>query len=146
MRTPNSAVRQALMAALLIISTSCSIMCNQKPSLRDTRWVAEYQEFVADAGNATVTLTLTFPSGKDFTMAQDFVMPPYPAMYMNPDGTVDMNPGHSSHFDESGTYRYDGRTLKLTFSDGTKMELTLRKDSFAGKNRYGQEVVFKKES
>ena len=96
-----------------ILCTSATAMC-KKPNLKNTRWSSEYMEFVADAGNATVTITLDFVSAKEFEMKTVSVMPSYPASYVNPDGTIDRLPGFSREYTVKGTYSVNKNVVKLT--------------------------------
>ena len=103
-------------AAVLALFPSCSIM--KKCSLKDTAWIGEYQMFVADVGTQTSTVDLRFVSSKEFEMTTRSEMPPHPAMYMNPDGTVDTLPGFTSEWEERGTYTIKNNTVTLTVTDG----------------------------
>lgn len=116
--------RILLFLTALTLCASCSVMCiNKKPNLNNTRWTCRFQEFVADAGNETVTFTLSFVSAKEYVLETEYYLPPYPAMRMNPDGTVDMMPGHHSQHAEKGTYSIKGNTVTLKDEDGLKRTL-----------------------
>lgn len=134
----------AALAALLVCSVSCSILCKKKASLQDTEWKAQHDEFVADVGTANLVFTLAFPSAKDFTLTEEFIMPAHPATYVNPDGTIDRIPGSRSESVSSGTYRYDGKTLTLTQSDGATTVFKREGDTFVGNSFYGLPLVFTK--
>ena len=144
MRTLSAAARLSMMAAALFLLSSCSVMCHKKTTLRDTQWIAGYNEFVADVGTADVVLTLQFTSGKDFTLTEEFVMPSHPATYVNPDGSVDKIPGHTSRSSSSGTYRDAVKTIVLTRQDSPRMVLVRQGDTFVGEDRYGHTLVFRK--
>lgn len=112
----------SLLAAILVL-TSCSVMCIKNPSLKNTVWTAESHMFVADAGTETTTYTLTFSFGNRYNLVTKSVLPPYPAMYMNPDGSVNVEPGFSSESTESGTYSFKKGVLTLKPSEGQPKEL-----------------------
>ena len=108
-----------------IICTSCSVMCTNRNNLKKSFWTSEYHEFVADVGNETVTATLEFTSSKDFVFTEKAVMPPYPAMYMNSDGSVDTMPGYSREYSYKGTYSVKKGTVTLTTESGEVKTLQL---------------------
>ena len=119
-------------------------MCAKKPHFKNTRWKAEYQLFVADAGYETHTETLVFTSDKAYRKESAWELPPYPAMYMNADGTVDTMPGHSSHFTEEGTYSYQKGKLTLKSDDGSEMVLDYHGNTLEGEIYGCIQVVFKR--
>lgn len=131
--------------AALILLTSCSVMCNKKSSLKKTRWTCEYQEFIADAGNETVTVTLEFVSAKDYVMVVNRHLPPYPAMYMNADGTVDTMPGHDSEYTVKGTYVSNNNVITLTPEDGAPKTLLLEQGKLLSKDISYQPLTFSRE-
>ena len=120
-----------LLAAILVF-TSCSVMCIKQPVLRNTVWTAEGRMFVADVGTETTTYTLTFLSGKDYSLVTKRVLPPHPAMYMNSDGGVDTLPGRSSESTETGTYSFKKGILTLSSPEGGAKELLYTNGAFAG--------------
>ena len=107
--------------AMVLVFASCSVM--KKNTFKETVWTGEYRMFVADAGYETTTIQLSFLTGKSFTMAFKSTLPPHPSMYMNPDGTVDTQPGFSREYEQSGTYTIGDKVLSLQMDDGTSMEL-----------------------
>ena len=131
-----------LLACLATVFASCSVMSARKPLLKHKTWVAQYDEFVADVGTSTVTVTLHFPSRTAFVMTTEFVTPPHPAMYMNPDGSVDTLPGFSNLFEEKGSYTYSKGLLTLNREKGTPLKLEWRDGSFVGKDYFGRDLVF----
>ena len=131
----------AVTAALLCLA--CSVM-NKKPNLKSTVWKCEYQEFVADAGNESVTVTLNFVSDKDYVLEYRAVMPSYPAMYMNPDGTVDKMPGYSREYSTKGTYSIDQGIVTLTDKEGSKT-LRMVSDNLESDDLFYQHLVFSRE-
>ena len=120
----------SLLAAILVF-TSCSVMCIKKPALTNTVWTAESHMFVADAGTETTTCTLTFHPGKQYTLVTERVLPPHPAMYMNPDGQADIVPGYASEYTEKGTYSYKKGVLVLTSSEGDTKKLIYLDGAFS---------------
>ncbi len=100
-------------AALILMS-----MDAKKPKLKGTVWKSVEKEFVADAGTMTTTMTLEFTSAKEVTVTTTSVMPPHPAMRMNPDGTVPTNPGWESSDSKKGTYNFKRGMLTLVLEDG----------------------------
>ena len=126
----------------LLISSSLSAM-SKNPVLKNTKWTAVQEEFVADAGTMTITYTLEFISDKEVRVHEKSVLPPYPAMYMNPDGTVDTMPGHSSERSETGTYSYRRGKLTITTEKGVKQEYTYKTDgTFVREEPWGALVVY----
>lgn len=110
-----------LLAASLLLS-SCSVMCN-KPNFKNTVWMAEARMFVADVGTQTTTYTLTLNPGNRYSLVTNSVLPPHPAMYMNPDGSVDTLPGFTSENTENGTYSFKKGILTLKSEEGETKEL-----------------------
>lgn len=121
-------------------------MCNRKIDLRGSVWTSTYDVFVADAGNETFTHTLSFPVEGKFTMETKSVLPPHPAMYRNPDGTVDVIPGHSSQYSESGTYTFSKGVLVLQYESGRRQELNYDGGgAFVGRGFFGaEECIFRR--
>ncbi|MBP5336143.1 MAG: hypothetical protein J6Y63_01360 [Bacteroidales bacterium] len=116
---------------------------SKNPVLKNTKWTAVQEEFVADAGTMTITYTLEFISDKEVRVHEKSYLPPYPAIYMNPDGTIDTMPGHSSETSETGTYSYRRGKLTITTKDGQKQEYTYRIDgTFVRELPWGELVVF----
>ena len=100
-------------------------MCTNRNNLKKSVWTSEYYEYVADVGNETVTATLEFVSSKEFIFTEKAVMPPYPAMYMNSDGTVDTMPGYTREYSFKGTYSVKKGTVTLTTESGEVKTLQL---------------------
>ena len=107
--------------AMVLVFASCSVM--KKNAFKDTVWTGEYRMFVADAGYETTTVQLSFITGKDFILTSRSTLPPHPAMYMNPDGRVDVQPGFSREYEQRGTYTILGKTISLNADDGSTTEL-----------------------
>ena len=108
----------SLVILLVIFCTSCSVMCTRQNKLKNTRWTCDYQEFVADVGNESVTVTLRFVSDREYVLETVGVTPSHPAMYMNPDGTVDTLPGHTWQYTSQGTYTVKKNEIVLTDKEG----------------------------
>ena len=100
-------------------------------------WISEHDMFVADVGTEKITMTLSFPTGKEFKMETRSEMPSHPATYMNPDGQVDIIPGRTTEFVRTGTYTRKKGKVVLQETDGPVQELllegnVLRADGFFG--------------
>lgn len=109
--------------SIAILCVSCSVMCKKKNNFKKTSWECVTEEFVADAGTMTITTSLKFISAKDFILETLMYMPAHPSMYMNADGTVDINPESSSSWSEKGTYTVKDNVITLTKEDGGKSKL-----------------------
>ena len=131
-----------VLAVLLLSSSSFSAMC-KNPVLKNTRWKAVREMFVADAGTMTITHTLEFGRGKDVVLKEESFLPSHPAMYMNPDGTVDRIPASSSERSETGTYRFRRGILAIMTEDGHTQEYRLQPDgTFVREEPWGDTLVF----
>lgn len=116
-------------------------MC-KNPVLKGTKWAAVEEMFVADAGTMTITQTLEFTSAKDVLIKESTYLPSHPAMYMNPDGTVDRIPASSSEREVVGTYKFRRDVLTVTLEDGTVIEFTYMGDTFVGRAFPGRKGLF----
>lgn len=112
-------------AALILMS-----MDTKKPKLKGTVWKSIEKEFVADAGNMTITQTLEFTSGKEVTVTTNRVMPPHHAMRKNPDGTVSTIPGWESSDSKKGTYKFKSNMLTITLENGHNLHFFYRDEKF----------------
>lgn len=108
---------QHTLVLIVLCFTSFTAMC-KNPVLKNTSWVAVQEMFVADVGTMTITHTLEFVSDKDVVIREVTVMPSHPAMYVNPDGTIDTIQGWTNEREEKGTYSYKKGILTLTEEDG----------------------------
>ena len=72
---------------------------------------------------AVSTVTLDFDAANGFTLEEKSVMPSHPAMYVNPDGTIDTIPGFAREYTRRGTFEVKGNDLILTTEDGTVHKL-----------------------
>ena len=88
--------------------------------LAGTQWQFVEKIFVADAGTMTITYTLSFTSDKEVTLTVENHMPSYPAMYVNPDGTIDRIPGSHSVTEKKGTWSLRRKILTITLEDGSR--------------------------
>ena len=135
----------ALLVCLLML-TSLPAYC-RKPVLKKTRWTALQEMFVADAGTMTITYTLDFISKKEVLIKEESYLPAHPAMYMNPDGTVDRIPARSSESEEAGTYRVKRGILTITTEDGRRQDYTIREDgTITRQEPYGETLIFQKQA
>ena len=136
----------ALLVCLLML-TSLPAFCCRKPVLKKTRWTAVQEMFVADAGTMTITYTLDFISKKEVRIKEESFLPAHPAMYMNPDGTVDRIPARSSESEEAGTYRVRRGILTITTEDGRRQDYTIREDgTITRQEPYGETLIFQKQA
>ena len=113
---------------LIVMSLSCFTALGKKPVLKNTTWTAHQEMFVADAGTMTITYTLEFVSAKEVKIKEVSVMPSHPAMYMNPDGTVDRIPGWTNEREEAGTYLFKKGILNVRLEDGRERVYFLQPD------------------
>ena len=128
---------------VLFVGSSFSAM-GRNPVLKGSTWTAVQEMFVADAGTMTITHTLEFVSGKEVRIHEESYLPSHPAMYMNPDGTVDRIPASSSERSEAGTYSYRRGKLLITTEDGVLTEYTFRNGTFTRELPWGETLVFEK--
>lgn len=129
--------------AVMTLLFSCAMQA-KKPDLKNTRWVCVQKTFVADAGTMTETYTLEFTSDKSCVWKASWKMPAHPAMYMNPDGTVDTIPASSSEWVSQATWRFDGKQVILLMEDGSTKEFRYEDDRLIGPERPDGEMVFER--
>ena len=108
---------QHALVLIVLCFTSFTAMC-KNPVLKNTKWSAEQKMFIADVGTMTTTITLEFVSGRDVVIREHSVTPSHPAMYVNPDGSVDTLPGWTSEREEKGTYSFKRGKLTVTDEGG----------------------------
>ena len=131
-----------LVLAALFIGGAFPAM-GKKPVLKNSTWKAVQEEFVADAGTMTITHTLEFTSAKDVLVKEETHMPSHPAMYMNPDGTVDRIPGWSSENSQAGTYTFRRGILTVMLEDGSRKDYTFRDNgTFTREEPWGAVLEF----
>lgn len=138
----NSLLHVFVLSVLFISPTF--IAMGKNPVLKNSKWKAVQEEFVADAGTMTITYTLEFLSGKEVRVYEESYLPAHPAMYMNPDGTVDRMPARSSEHSESGTYTYRRGVLTITTEDGHRAVYLYQDDGgfFTRELPWGETLVF----
>ena len=139
----NNRLLHVFVLIVLFFCSTQSVMC-KNPVLKNSKWTAVLKEFVADAGTMTITHTLEFTSAKEVRISEKTNMPSYPAMYMNPDGTVDTIPGWSSEKSETGTYKLRrGKLTIITTEDGLPQEYTVMPDgTLVRELPWGETLVF----
>ena len=142
----NTRKRLPVLLVCLLMLISLPALCCRKPALKKTQWKAVQEMFVADAGTMTLTYTLDFISSKEVRIKEESYLPAHPAMYMNPDGTVDRIPAHSSESEEAGTYRVRRGTLTITTEDGLRQDYTILKDgTITREDPLGGTLIFQKQ-
>ena len=109
---------QHALVLIVLCFSSFTAMC-KNPVLKNTSWVAVQEMFVADVGTMTITHTLEFVSDKDVVIREVTVMPSHPAMYVNPDGTIDTIQGWTNEREEKGTYSYKRGILTILVEDSS---------------------------
>ena len=132
--------------AIALFFTSGCAMEAKKPVLKNTKWVCVKEIFVADAGMSTETYTLEFTSAKECTYTMSWYLPAYPAMYMNPDGTIDTIPASRSEHVSKGTWTYNRGKLTVTVEDGETKVYNYKEDRIVDTAPHldGSEMVFEK--
>lgn len=141
MKTPSHHFAAILALAALLFIPSIRMQA-KKPVFKNTKWVCIQEQFVADAGTMTETHTLEFTSAKDCLLKVRWVLPAHPAMYRNPDGTVDIIPGSSSEYEQAATYRYRSGKLTLQMEDGSTKEYLYRDGQLTDRSLVGEGRVF----
>lgn len=138
----NSLLHVFVLSVLFISSTF--IAMGKNPVLKNSKWKAVQEEFVADAGTMTITYTLEFLSGKEVRVHEESYLPAHAAMYMNPDGTVDRMPARSWENTETGTYTFRRGVLTITTEDGQQTEYQYEADGgfFSRKLPWGVTLAF----
>ena len=134
----------SLTVAAAFLIPSCSMIQAKKPVLKNTRWVCVQKMFVADAGTMTETFTLDFTSDKECVWKDAWVLPAHPAMYVNPDGTVDTVPARGSETVLRAEWRFHRNRLTLQFEDGSSKVFLYSDGHFTGPGPFGDALVFEK--
>ena len=137
----------AIIGAIALLFTSCSVMEAKKPTLKNSKWVCEKKMFVADVGTGTETYTLQFTSGKECLYIMSWYLPAHPSMYKNPDGTIDTNPARSSETIHKCTWEFRKGMLTLTYEDGKHKVFYYKDNTFVTQDPFieGGEMVFEKQ-
>jgi len=131
-------------AIALFFTTNCSMEA-KKPVLKNTKWVCVKEMFVADVGTSTETYTLEFTSAKECTYTMSWYTPAHPAMYVNPDGTIDTYPARSSEQVSKGTWTYKRGKLTVTLEDGSAKVFTYKDGKLFGEPYFdGSDMAFEK--
>lgn len=135
----------SFLGAIALFFTSCASMDAKKPVLKNTRWVCVKEMFVADVGTSTETYTLAFTSAKECTYTMSWYTPAHPAMYVNPDGTIDTFPARSSENVTKGTWTYRRGQVTVALEDGST-KVFLYKDGKLSGGPYwdNTEMLFEK--
>ena len=116
---------------------------SKNPVLKGTKWTAVQEMFVADVGTMTINHTLEFTSDKDVLVGFSSYTPAYPAMYVNPDGTIDTMPARSHEQTDPATYEFKGGKLTITSKGGGTTEYVYQEDgTFIHEESWGEKVVF----
>ena len=126
----------------VLLCASCCLLKSRKSEFSNTSWASSYEMFLADVGTETTTVTLTFGPSNKFVLEQQTVMPPYPSMTANADGTVDRNPGYTRTTSKRGTFQVKGNTLILTDTSGAVHNLLISSDHLTAPDLTFQELVF----
>ena len=138
----NNKLLHVFVLLVLLIGSSFTAMC-KNPVLKGSKWTAVQEIFVADAGTMTITYTLEFTSGKDVLVKESTYLPSHPAMYMNPDGTIDRIPARSSESESAGTFKFKRGILTVTVEDGsTKLYFYQDDGTFTGEAFPGETLSF----
>lgn len=130
-----------------LVCASCGMLNSGKSKSKyaNTRWTSSYEMFVADAGTETTTVTLTFGPTNEFVLNFESHLPSHPAMYMNPDGTVDTIPGSSRSYSRRGTYEVKTDTIVLTNESGTVNTLRIAPNRLLAPDLTFEALVFERE-
>lgn len=120
----------ALIGAVAFLGLALTMEA-KKPNFKNTRWVCERKEFVADAGTMTETYSLEF-SGKECTYRMRWDLPAHPAMYVREDGTIETIPASFNESEKKGTWSYRRGKLTVTFEDGETAVFLYEHDMLIG--------------
>lgn len=128
----------------VLLCASCCLLKSRKSEFSNTSWASSYEMFLADVGTETTTVTLTFGPTNTFVLEQQTVMPPYPSMHANADGTVDRNPGYTRTSSQHGTFQVKDKTIILTDSSGSVHNLLISSNHLTAPDLTFQELVFER--
>lgn len=132
----------ALAGTFVLLLSSCASL-SKAPKLKNTCWTARQDIFVADAGTLTNDYILRFTSRNEYVLSEKWFMPPHPATYMNPDGSVNTIPGSSGESEDTGTWTFSHGILTLVSKDGGTRHLRWADGKFLLKE-YDGTIVFEK--
>lgn len=113
-----------LMAVLYLAATSFVVLSQKKPKLAGTSWEAKSSTQMLDGPKVTMKKVLFFKDKKNIEVINETHHSSYSAMRMNPDGTVDRIPAHSSTYSKVGTYKVKKNKVIITV-DGETTTLCL---------------------
>ena len=130
----------AFAATLSLLLLSSIDLSAKRPVFKNTKWVCVEEMFVADAGTETDTTTLEFGPGKEIVIRRAWFLPAHPAMYVNPDGTIDTVPARSNEYTSKGTWKYRRGKLTVTLEDGGKEEFSYLEGMLVQKGAVGVKV------
>ena len=132
----------ALAGTFVLLVSSCASL-SKAPKLKNTCWTTRQDIFVADAGTLTNDYILRFTSRNEYVLSEKWFMPPHPATYMNPDGSVNTIPGSSGESEDEGTWSYSLGTLTLVSEDGFTRKLKWKEGKLV-LVEHSEEIVFEK--
>lgn len=134
-----------LCSIAMFFTLGCSVQA-KNPVLKNTKWVCVKEMFVADAGIGTDTHTIEFTSAKECTYTMSWYLPAHPAMYVNPNGKIDMIPASSSETVSKGKWQYRRGVLTITLEDGRERIFDYKEGKLVGLKKYddGTDMVFEK--
>ena len=125
---------------IMILFSHCAMA--KKPVLKNTTWTAIQEIFVADAGTMTITHSLVFGPANDVRIVEKTVMPSYPAMYVNPDGSIDTIQGWSNEQEKAGKYTFGKDKLTVILDeDGKSVEFLWKNGAFT-REELGEELTY----
>ena len=125
---------------IMILFSHCAMA--KKPVLKNTTWTAIQEIFVADAGTMTSTHSLVFGPANDVRIVEKTVMPSYPAMYVNPDGSIDTIQGWSNEQEKAGKYTFGKDKLTVILDeDGKSVEFQWKNGAFT-REELGEELTY----
>ena len=130
--------------ALLFLLASIDLTA-KRPVFKNTKWAYVEEMFVADAGTGTDTTTLEFGPGNEIVIRHAWFLPAHPAMYVNPDGTIDTIAAMSNEYTSKGTWKYRRGKLTVTLEDGSKEEFDYVEGMLVHKGAVGGVKVFRRQ-
>ena len=135
----------AFAATLFLILLSSIDLTAKRPVFKNTTWAYVEEMFVADAGNGTDTTTLEFGPGNEIVIRHAWFLPAHPAMYVNPDGSIDTIAAMSNEYTSKGTWKYRRGKLTVTLEDGSKEEFDYVEGMLVQKGAVGGVKVFRRQ-
>ena len=135
----------AFAAVVSLLFLSCTGLSAKRPVFKNTKWVCVEEMFVADAGTETDTTTLEFGPGNEVVIRRSWFLPAHPAMYVNPDGTIDTIAAMSNEYTSKGTWKYRRGKLTVTLEDGSQEEFDYEEGMLVQKGAVGGVKVFRRQ-